>query len=92
MMNYAVLGRSLAVLLATSTVAQAQTLTLPKTIKLHSNQTGEPLGTVTISDGKAYFRDKDGKHFATSVRNRDGTITSFDPSGNVIAPVKPPPE
>lgn len=82
----------LALLLATATVAQAQQMSNPKTIKLHNNKTGEHLGTITFSDGSAYYRDKDGKHYATVVKNPDGTTTAFDTSGNIIAPIKPPDE
>lgn len=65
---------------------QAQQLTLPKTIKLHNNKTGEHLGTVTISGNTAYIRDKDGVHIYTVVQNQDGTKTSFDTHGNVVNP------
>jgi hypothetical protein len=90
MMNYAVLGRSLAIMLATAVPAQAQQFNMPKTIKLHNNATGESIGTLTISGNTAYLRDKNGEHYATIVRNADGTSTTFDPSGKIIEPIKLP--
>lgn len=74
----------LAVLLATTTVAQAQWVNYPKTIRLYNKATGETMGTVTMSGGTAYVRNKHGEHLYTVVRNQDGTTTSFDPHGNVI--------
>jgi hypothetical protein len=79
-----------ALLLATSVPVQAQWVNYPKTIRLYNNATGESLGTVTVSEGKAYFRDKDGVHYATTVRDFDGKLMSFDTNGNVIAPLKVP--
>jgi hypothetical protein len=79
-----------AVLLATATMAQAQQLNHPKTIKLHNNANGEHLGTLTISGNTAYLRDKNGEHIATIVHNPDGTKTTFDTNGNIIGPIKLP--
>jgi hypothetical protein len=78
----------LALMLATIVPVQAQQLNMPKTINLHNNATGESLGSVTLSGNTAYLRDKNGEHYATVVRNPDGTKTTFDPSGNIIDPVK----
>jgi hypothetical protein len=76
---------ALAFLLATATLAQAQQYPdPPKTVRLHNNATGEHLGTVTLSGNRAYLRNKDGEHYATMVRNADGTKTIYDPSGKVI--------
>jgi hypothetical protein len=80
----------LALLLATTTLVQAQQLNQPRTIKLHNNATGENIGTVTISGNTSYLRDKNGEHVATIVRNPDGTRTTLDPSGNIIDSVKLP--
>jgi hypothetical protein len=80
----------LALLLATTTLVQAQQLNQPRTIKLHNNSTGENIGTVTISGNTSYLRDKNGEHVATIVTNPDGSKTSFDPSGNIIDSVKLP--
>jgi hypothetical protein len=77
-----------AIVLALVVPAKAQQLNQPKTIKLHNNATGEPLGNVTYSNGRAYIRDKDGVHISTVVRNPDGSTTTFDPKGNIIEPVK----
>jgi hypothetical protein len=74
----------LAFMLATATVAQAQQLNQPKTIKLHNNKTGENIGTLTVSGNTAYLRDMAGKHQATIVSNRDGTKTYYDESGKII--------
>jgi hypothetical protein len=75
----------LAVMLATVTIAQAQQLNHPKTIVFTNNATGEKMGTATLSaDGRIYFRDKTGEHYATMVREPDGTKTLYDPSGKVI--------
>lgn len=83
----------LALTFATATMAQAQQTYLspvlpspiiPKTIKLHNSVTKEPIGTVTVNGNTVYFRDKHGTHYATMVRNPDGTKTLYDPSGKVI--------
>lgn len=79
-----------ALTLAMIATASAQQLNLPKTIKLHNNATGEHLGTVTYSNGRAYLRDKNNEHIATVIRNPDGSTTTFDPSGNIIEPIKLP--
>jgi hypothetical protein len=78
-----------ALVLALVMPAKAQQLDLPKTIKLHNNATGEVIGTATISGNTMYLRDKDGEHVRTVVRNRDGTTTSYDVHGKVIANSKP---
>jgi hypothetical protein len=80
----------LAFLLATALPVQAQQFGKSKTIKVHNNKTGEVIGTVTVSGATAYIRNKDNEHIYTVVRNPDGTMTSFDTNGNVIAPVKLP--
>jgi hypothetical protein len=80
----------LALLLATTVSVPAQQLNQPRTIKLFNQNTGESLGTATISGGKMYVRDENGVHIYTTVRNPNGTTTSFDPDGNIIAPVKSP--
>jgi hypothetical protein len=64
---------------------QAQQLNHPKTIVFTNNATGEKMGTATVStDGRIYFRDKAGEHYATMVREPNGTKTLYDPSGKVI--------
>jgi hypothetical protein len=63
---------------------QAQQLNQPKTIVFTNNATGEKIGTATLSDGRIYFRNKAGEHYATMVREPNGTKTLYDPSGNVI--------
>jgi hypothetical protein len=73
----------LALTLATATIAQAQQIT--KTIRLFDNATKETVGTVTLSGNHAYFRDRNGEHYATQVQNPDGTKTLYDPSGKVIS-------
>jgi hypothetical protein len=75
---------ALAFLLVTVTVAQAQQLNMPRTIKLHNNATGENIGTLTVSGNTAYLRDVTGKHQATIVGNPDGTKTYYDESGKII--------
>jgi hypothetical protein len=74
----------LAFLLATITLAQAQQLNQPRTIKLHNNKTGENIGTLTVSGNTAYLRDMTGKHQATIVSNSDGTKTYYDYDGKII--------
>jgi hypothetical protein len=71
-------------MLATATLAQAQQLDIPKTIRLHNNATGENIGTLTVTGNNAYLRDMAGNHIATIVRNPDGTKTTYDPNGKVI--------
>ena len=80
----------LALLLATTLPVQAQWVNFPKTVRLYDNATGETIGTVTVTGNTAYYRNKDGEHYATGVRNPDGTNTFFDPHGNVIGPIKVP--
>ena len=81
----------LAALLATATLAQAQQLPT-KTVKFYNNKTGELVGTATYFGNTAYLRDAKGEHYATMVRNPDGTAMTYDPSGNIIGPVKLPDE
>jgi hypothetical protein len=72
------------------TTAAAQHPPLPQTVKLHNKATKEPLGTATFSGNRIYFRDKDGAHYATIEIAPDGTRTTYDPSGKVIAaPARP---
>ena len=81
----------LAFLLAITLPVQAQQLNMPKVIKFHNKATGEPLGTVTVTGNTAYYRNKDGEHYATGVRNPDGGgMTFFDTNGNIIGPIKAP--
>lgn len=74
----------LAIMLATVTLAQAQQPNMPRTIKLHNNATGEPVGTITMSGNSAYLRNKDGEHIYTIVRGPNGTRTIYDPNGKEV--------
>jgi hypothetical protein len=79
-------------LLATTLPVQAQWVNYPKTVRLYDNATGKTVGTVTVDGNTAYYRNKDGQHYATGVRNPDGTNTFFDSNGNIIGPIKLPSE
>ena len=72
-------------IIAMLTTASAQYPPLPQTVKLHDKATKEPLGTATFSDNRIYLRDKNGEHYATIEIAPDGTRTTYDPSGKVIA-------
>jgi hypothetical protein len=85
---------ALAFLLATATLAQAQQLNLPKTVKLHDNATGKPIGTITRTEGdnKFYVRDAKGEFVGTVVIDpATKARTYYDPSGKVVEPfsIKP---
>ena len=67
--------------LAMITAASAQ---MPQTVPLKSNQTGEAIGTATMSGSHIYFRDLKGELIATIVVDKDGTKTMYDPSGKVL--------
>ena len=69
--------------------ASAQYPPLPATVQLHNKATNEPLGTATFSGNRIYLRDKDGVHYATIEIAPDGTRTTYDPSGTVIAAPTP---
>lgn len=73
------------VLLALLTTASAQHLPLPATVQLHNRATKESLGTATFSGNRIYMRDKNGEHYATIEIAPDGTRTTYDPTGKVIA-------
>ena len=77
-----------AIVLALVMPAKAQQLNMPKTVRIHNNATGEHLGTVTVTGNTAYVRDKNGEHVLTVVQNPDGSKTTFDPHGNVVAAPK----
>ena len=77
-------------IVAMLTTASAQYAPLPKTINLHNKATKESLGTATFSDNRIYMRDKNGEHYATIEIAPDGTRTTYDPSGKVIAPPSRP--
>jgi hypothetical protein len=95
MINYAVLGRTLALTLAVATPASAQSIgAWPQTVKLHDNATGKPIGTVTktAGDNKFYVRDAKGEFVGTIVMDpKTKARTYYDPSGNVVEPfaIKP---
>lgn len=76
---------ALALMLATVTVAQAQQIpNQTRVIKFFNNATKEQIGTATVYGNTVYLRDRDGIHYATMVRNADGTRTLYDPSGNIL--------
>jgi hypothetical protein len=77
--------RPLVALFTMLTTASAQYAPLPVTVQLHNKATKEPIGTATFSDNRIYFRDKNGEHYATIEIAPDGTRTTYDPSGKVIA-------
>ena len=71
--------------IAMLTTASAQYPPLSQTVQLHDKATKEPLGTATFSGNRIYMRDKNGEHYATIEIAPDGTRTTYDPSGKVIA-------
>ena len=81
-----------ALLCLMTTAASAQTVSSepgPTTTMSHYDKTtGEPMGTTTIVDGKAYLRDKNGEHYATLIIDKDGTRRMVDPEGQPIDAAK----
>jgi len=55
-------------------------------IKLYDKDKKEVIATAAVSRKAIYFRDLEGKHFATIARNPDNTIGAWDPHGNPIDP------
>lgn len=68
--------------LALITPAAAQS-TIPKTVKLYDNKSGQVLGTATISGNRVYLRDSKGELVGTAVYVKDKQ-TLYDPSGNIV--------
>jgi hypothetical protein len=86
-----------AVILATVTTTSAQQMQpfepslnndTPTVVTQYDKTTGEIAGTTTIVDGKAYLRDKNGKHYATLIIDKDGTRRMVDPQGQPIDAAK----
>jgi len=73
-------------LLPNMVMAQTRVAVHPEAqhIKLHNKATGEPIGSITIKGASSYLRDANGEHIKTIVRNADGTVTQYDPSGKII--------
>lgn len=74
---------TLAFLLATATVAQAQ-YRLPQTIPYKDEVTKETIGTATFDGNRIYLRKTDGELIGTVVTDFDGKRTMYDPSGKEI--------
>jgi len=75
----------IATLLATVTAASAQGWNNPpKTITFSNKQTHEKIGTATISENRIYLRDRNGEHYATAIKEADGTTRIVDPHGQPI--------
>jgi hypothetical protein len=58
------------------------------TVVTQYDQDGKQAGTVTITGGRAYLRDKNGKHYATLIIDKDGTRRMVDPEGQPIDAAK----
>ena len=74
--------------LALLSTAAAQPQPLSKTINLYNKATKEPIGTVTKSGNRLYYRNPQGEHVATVVINADGTRSSYDANGKPIEAAK----
>jgi hypothetical protein len=71
--------------------ASAQTISSEQpttTMTQYDKTTGQIMGTTTIVGGKAYLRDKNGKHYATLIIDKDGTRRMVDPEGQPIDAAK----
>jgi hypothetical protein len=72
--------------------------TIPKTMKLYDNRSGEVIGTATLSWRTFYLRDLKGELVGTVVVDKDNKRTFRDPSGNLVdslsigGPIKLPDE
>jgi hypothetical protein len=98
-MKHHLLLSILTFMFATATMAQAQRLDMPRTVKLYNNANGEVLGTATISGRTFYLRDLKGELVGTVVIEKDNKRTFRDPSGSIVeglsiagGPVKVPDE
>lgn len=58
------------------------------TVVTQFDQDGKQAGTVTITGGRAYLRDRNGKHYATLIIDKDGTRHMVDPEGQPIDTAK----
>ena len=74
-------------ILVTVNTASAQMWdTKTKIVPITNKATGEKIGYMVISGNRIYMRDKHNEHYATVVREPDGSKKFFDPSGNPIDP------
>jgi hypothetical protein len=55
----------------------------PRTIPLNDRD-GKRIGTATFSGNRIYLRHENGDLIAQIVRDKDGTLTMFDPNGKVL--------
>jgi hypothetical protein len=79
------------------TCARAQTPSLPTTMKLYDNRSGEVVGTATFMDRRTMIlRDLNGEVVGQVIFEKDGSRTFLDPSGkpvdtlSIAGPIKLP--
>jgi hypothetical protein len=76
---------SVAFSLATITIASAQTPSIPQTMKLYDNHTGEVIGTATFMDRRTLvLRDLRGEVVGMAVFEKDGSRTFRDANGKPV--------
>jgi hypothetical protein len=57
-----------------------------KTLSFKDKATGEEVGSAFVTGNRVYMRDRHGKHYATVIKEPDGTMKWLDPQGNPIDP------
>jgi len=57
-----------------------------KTIYFKDKATGEQVGSAFITGNRTYLRDRHNKHYATVIKEPDGTTKWLDPSGQPLDP------
>jgi len=57
-----------------------------KTIFFKDKVTGEPVGSAFVTGNRTYLRDRHHKHYATVIKEPDGTLTWLDPDGQPLDP------
>ena len=68
--------------------AMAQ-MSMPTTLPLTNNKTGETIGTATLFGNRMVLRKSNGEFIATVVIERDGSKTLYDENGKVLDQIKP---
>lgn len=57
-----------------------------KTIYFKDKITGDHIGSGFVAGNRIYMRDRHNKHYATVIKESDGTTKWFDPSGQPLDP------
>ena len=57
-----------------------------KTIYFKNKATGEHIGSGFVAGNRVYLRDRHNKHYATVIKESDGTMKWLDPSGQPLDP------